>query len=190
MVASPYREIMLVCMVVLCGYWILSRRETKSTKLIESRPWNLVHNGLMALGFALAWPTIQSGTVAARFVAQGPVLQAVGTALVVAGVALAIWARRVLGTNWSAAVTIKEGHGLIRRGPYAIVRNPIYTGDVVIVLGMALALGEVRGLVGLVLMVVGVWSKGRAEERFLLAEFGDEYAAYQRDVGFLLPRVV
>ena len=70
------------------------------------------------------------------------------------------------------------------------MRNPIYTGDIVIVLGMALGLGEFRGLVGLALMVAAVWHKGRVEERFLLAEFGDEYADYQREVGFLVPFVV
>jgi protein-S-isoprenylcysteine O-methyltransferase Ste14 len=55
---------------------------------------------------------------------------------------------------------------------------------------MALALGEFRGLVGLALMVAAVWHKGRTEERFLLAEFDDDYADYQREVGFLIPRVV
>jgi protein-S-isoprenylcysteine O-methyltransferase Ste14 len=190
MVASPYREIMVACMVVLSAYWILSSRRIKSTKRAESRAWNLAHNGLMALGFALAWPTIQSAPLAARLLPRGPALQTLGSALVVFGVGFAIWARRVLGANWSAAVTIKEGHGLICSGPYAVVRNPIYTGDVAIVLGMALALGELRGLLGLAFMVAGVWSKGRAEERFLLAEFGDEYAAYRREVGFLLPRFV
>jgi len=60
----------------------------------------------------------------------------------------------------------------------------------VIVLGMALALGELRGLIGLALMAAAVWHKGRSEERFLLAEFGDEYADYQREVRFLVPFIV
>jgi protein-S-isoprenylcysteine O-methyltransferase Ste14 len=109
--------------------------------------------------------------------------------IVLAGVALAIWARRILGANWSAAVTIKKGHQLIRSGPYALVRNPIYSGDILIVLGMALAVGKTRGLLGLVVMVAAVWHKGRTEERFLLTEFGDQYSDYQRAVGFLLPRL-
>ena len=63
-----------------------------------------------------------------------------------AGVAFAIWARHELGANWSGTVTIKEGHRLVRRGPYAVVRNPIYTGFVAATLGSAaLVGGEVRG---------------------------------------------
>lgn len=108
--------------------------------------------------------------------------------VVLAGVALAIWARRILGANWSAA-TIKKGHELIRTGPYALVRNPIYSGDILIVLGMSLAVGKTRGLLGLVVMVAAVWHKGRAEERFLLTEFAEQYVDYQRAVGFLLPRL-
>ena len=182
-------EIILVCMLVLGAYFIFTARAVKATKQADSRAWNLVHNGLMLLAYVLAWPTIRLGPLNTRFLPEGPVLEIAGVALVVAGVALAIWARRVLGVNWSAAVTVKAGHRLIRSGPYAVVRNPIYTGDIVIVLGMALASGEVRGLLGLALMVAAVWHKGRSEERLLRAEFGDEYAAYQRDVGFLMPLV-
>jgi protein-S-isoprenylcysteine O-methyltransferase Ste14 len=40
---------------------------------------------------------------------------------------------------------------------------------------------------GLTVMVAAIWHKGRTEERFLLAEFGDEYSTYQREVGFLIP---
>ena len=51
-----------------------------------------------------------------------------GLLMVVAGLAFAVWARVHLGRNWSGTVTVKENHELIRSGPYAIVRHPIYTG--------------------------------------------------------------
>ena len=186
---SPYPGIITLCICVLGGYFIFAARRTKSTKRSDARAWNLAHNGLIFLAIGLAWPTLQTGALGIRFVPESPLLESIGVLLVVAGAAFAIWARHTLGSNWSGAVTIKTGHRLIRSGPYALVRNPIYTGDIVIVLGMALALGEVRGLVGVAVMVVAVWHKGRTEERFLLAEFGAEYAEYQREVGFLLPRV-
>jgi isoprenylcysteine carboxyl methyltransferase (ICMT) family protein YpbQ len=187
--ASPYGEIIVACMIVLGAYFILTARPIKSTKRADSTTGNLVRNGLMLLGFVCAWPTLRSSTLGARFVPATPALETIGVLLVAAGAGFAIWSRHVLGANWSAAVTIKEEHRLIRRGPYAIVRNPIYTGDIAIVVGMALAVGEIRGLVGVALMVGAVWHKGRTEERFLLAEFGDEYADYQREVRFLLPFV-
>ena len=45
-----------------------------------------------------------------------------------AGALLAIWARLYLGGNWSAIVAVKQGHTLVRTGPYRIVRHPIYAG--------------------------------------------------------------
>jgi protein-S-isoprenylcysteine O-methyltransferase Ste14 len=44
------------------------------------------------------------------------------------GIAFAIWARAHLGANWSAAVSIRADHELIRTGPYRRTRHPIYTG--------------------------------------------------------------
>jgi len=51
---------------------------------------------------------------------------ALGAVVVAAGLGFAVWARRHLGRNWSAAVTLKKDHALIRTGPYRYVRHPIY----------------------------------------------------------------
>src|SRR5260370_28079315 len=50
-----------------------------------------------------------------------------GTAITGAGAIWAIWARVLLGRNWSSSVTIKQDHSFIRGGPYRFVRHPIYT---------------------------------------------------------------
>ena len=52
-----------------------------------------------------------------------------------AGLIVALWARTILGTNWSSNVVLKEQHELIERGPYRFVRHPIYTGVLLMVLG-------------------------------------------------------
>ena len=85
---------------------------------------------------------------------------------------------------------ITDGQHLVRTGPYAFVRNPIYSGIALAVFGTALVAGTIGGLLGFALVVASLWQKGRMEERFLLAEFGNEYAAYQRKVKFLIPFVV
>ena len=66
----------------------------------------------------------------------------IGLVLTAAGLGFTIWARRVLGTNWSAMPTIKEDHELIQRGPYRLVRHPIYTGLLLAVFGSCLAEGR------------------------------------------------
>ena len=76
---------------------------------------------------------------------------------------------------------------MIQSGPYALVRHPIYSGMLLAAMGTALVIGEWRG----VLAVVVIWAahsrKALREERLMTAEFGEEYAAYQRRTWRLLP---
>jgi protein-S-isoprenylcysteine O-methyltransferase Ste14 len=58
-------------------------------------------------------------------------------------------------------VTVKQDHQLIRRGPYTIVRHPIYSGFLLGMLGTALALGQWRGIAGLALAFIGWHMKSR-----------------------------
>ena len=88
----------------------------------------------------------------------------IGLALLIAGLAFAVWARVHLGRNWSGSVTVKEGHELIRSGPYALVRHPIYTGLITAVLGTAIVSGTVRASVGLVIITLSLLRKLRTEE--------------------------
>jgi len=102
---------------------------------------------------------------------------------------VAIWARYSLGAYWSARVTLKEGHQLIRSGPYALVRHPIYTGMFLAALGTALVGGEWRGILALLLLITAHARKAFREESLLSREFGEEYTNYRRSTGFLFPRL-
>ena len=111
----------------------------------------------------------------------------IGAAATVAGLLFAVWARQHLGSNWSSAVTIKQGHQLITNGPYALVRHPIYTGILTGFLGTAIALSQVRGLIGFVLIFGVLWAKLRTEEEWMRAQFGETYATYAHQTAALVP---
>jgi len=113
-----------------------------------------------------------------------------GPIVTVAGLGLAIWARSHLGTNWSARPAIKVSHTITRTGPYALVRHPVYTGTLTGVLGTAIASGTLMAFVVFIVILAALLLKIRIEESFLLEEFGEEYAGYQRSVGMLIPFVV
>jgi protein-S-isoprenylcysteine O-methyltransferase Ste14 len=87
-------------------------------------------------------------------------------------------------------VTVKEGHELIRTGPYALARHPIYTGLALAIAGSALAGGELRGLIALILVVASFVYKMRIEERLMRQTFGAAYDAYAREVKALIPFIV
>jgi protein-S-isoprenylcysteine O-methyltransferase Ste14 len=124
-----------------------------------------------------------------RFTPQTPTIAAAAIAITLAGMCFAVWARVHLGRNWSSAPTIKEGHQLIRGGPYRFVRHPIYTGILLALVGTVLANGKVRGALAVVLIWFAWTVKSRMEEEFMMRTFGAEYEEYRRTTGGLIPRI-
>jgi protein-S-isoprenylcysteine O-methyltransferase Ste14 len=119
-----------------------------------------------------------------------PAVQTLAVVLVVAGLAFCGWARLTLGGNWSGAVTFKEDHELIQRGPYALARHPIYTGMLTMVLGSVIDYPAIVGYVGLAVIVVVFFFKSRREEQLMVEHFPDQYPAYRARVKALVPFVL
>ncbi len=117
---------------------------------------------------------------------RGSVTAAFGAALCVLGTAFAIWARRILAANWSSSVTFKEEHELITHGPYRLVRHPIYTGLILMMIGTVLVLGRLDSLVALITRCVLYVFKIRNEEAVMSQHF-PQYAAYRVRVRALVP---
>ena len=122
--------------MVLCLYWILSALRTKAVKSRESFGQGLRYVLPLALGLTLLFNSrAHYSWLGMRFAPDTIVVAVVGVVLTAAGVALAMWSRLVLGENWSAAVSIRKNHELIRMGPYRTMRHPIYTGMLLGLLG-------------------------------------------------------
>jgi protein-S-isoprenylcysteine O-methyltransferase Ste14 len=115
-------------------------------------------------------------------------VESIALLLAALGFALTWWARIHLGRFWSAAVTLKAEHTLIRSGPYALTRHPIYTGLLLALLATAVARDSLGSLIGAGLILLGLVLKLRQEEQFLKAQFGAAYDAYKKDVPTLIPR--
>ena len=82
---------------------------------------------------------------------------------------------------------VKKNHELIVKGPYALTRHPIYTGLIAAFAGTALAIGQVRGVAALLLIVTAFCFKIREEERLMTDTFPVDYPAYRRRVKALIP---
>src|SRR5579864_3022033 len=175
--------------LVFAAVWLIAMLQTKRTQ--ETKPFGsrLLYGTPVAVASYLmftnhlpfAWTRI-------HLLPRTTTLDAVALFLTAAGISFAIWARFYIGKNWSSAVTIKVGHQLIRTGPYAWVRHPIYSGLLLAMIGTALARREPRGLLAFVLLWLGFWIKSRMEEGFMRKTFGEEYQEYSRTTGALIPR--
>lgn len=116
-------------------------------------------------------------------------LSALAALVTVAGLIVCVWARAVLGRNWSGTIAFKEGHELIERGPYAYVRHPIYSGFLLMGLGTAIGSGRLESFLLLATAAVVLGIKARFEEQFMSRHFPEAYPQYRRRVRALIPGV-
>jgi protein-S-isoprenylcysteine O-methyltransferase Ste14 len=174
--------------MLLVVFWIWKWRSVKRTERRESEASRVSYSLIILLGFLAMF---EPGRIlGGRLLARTPELLAAAVAMTWTGILFAIWARVCLGTNWSAAVTVKEGHELMRGGPYGVTRHPIYSGLLLASAGVALAADRWQALIGLGLVLLGFWIKSRKEERWMMERFGAEYEEYRRRTRALIPGVI
>jgi protein-S-isoprenylcysteine O-methyltransferase Ste14 len=170
------------------AYWWLAARGSKPNVRREPLGSRLLHMLPLVLAVALLWPdNFPVALLNARLLRWTPWVFWSGALVTLAGLLFTVWARVHIARNWSGTVTIKQDHQLIESGPYALVRHPIYTGLLVAFIGSALARGEWRGLVAVVIVWLALWRKLGLEERWMLEIFGQRYEDYRRRVPALVP---
>jgi protein-S-isoprenylcysteine O-methyltransferase Ste14 len=175
--------------LVFLGYWLIARFSVNRMERPEPGGTLILRILIMAGAY---WLLFQQdprfGILNRRFIPQDDRIVLAGVLLTWSGVAFAIWARYHLGKFWSATVALREGHQLIRSGPYANIRHPIYTGMLTAVLGTTLAVGRYRALIAFVVILAAFIAKSRQEEKLLDAQFGPAFEQHRRHTGFFLPR--
>jgi protein-S-isoprenylcysteine O-methyltransferase Ste14 len=175
--------------IVFVAYWLVSALKTRRTVSQESFASRYGILFLEILGFVLLFSDVAGiGVLSHRVVPRTYALVVTGVVLTWIGIAIALWARWYLGQYWSARVTLKEDHKLIRTGPYAHFRHPIYSGLDLAAIGGALAIDQWRCVAGVGLIILGYWIKARKEESMLAAQFGKAFAEHCRQTGFLIPK--
>ena len=169
-------------------YWWISARGGKTIARKESVASRIGHLlPLFIAGYLLWAERLPGGFLCGQ---AWPTTDATfwsGASLLALGLGFSVWARVTLGRNWSATVTVKEDHELIRSGPYRFARHPIYTGLLLGFIGTAVALAEWRGVLAVAIVFAALWRKLRLEERWMAETFGGQYAAYKRKVRALAP---
>jgi len=173
---------------VLAAIWLITLPFTKRTKQSLTGKSLAVQRAIFLVGFFLIGSDyFRQGWLGHYFLPENRPVQTAGIAFTAAGCLFAIWARLVLGANWSGTAGVKEGHELIEKGPYRFVRHPIYTGIVAACIGTALAIGEWRCILGLIVVLLGLALKVAQEERLMMATFPHAYPQYRRRVKALIP---
>jgi protein-S-isoprenylcysteine O-methyltransferase Ste14 len=168
--------------------WMVAWFFTNRTRFAESALLRISHVLPLIVGFFLIfhnrWPA--GSFIYGRFYKKDTV-EWLGVAMMVGGMLFAGWARAALGRYWSGNVTLKEGHRLIRSGPYRFARHPLYTGFLIAALGSAISAATGDAIVGFAMILAALVIKLRREEALLTGEFGEEYREYKSEVRALVP---
>jgi len=175
---------------VVFGAIFLLRAKRSRDKTRKADPRSIIAIFIQALAFAIAWmivrkpftPFLPIDWRAQYFVVAIIVL------VVLASLIFVTAAVRTLGKQWSLQARVLEHHELIRRGPYRIVRHPIYTGMFGMLIASTLAHGHWLGLViASLVYYLGTVMRIRSEEKLLREQFGSEYEEYARGVPAFIP---
>ncbi len=187
---QQYMEaILIACWAVFVGYWIYSAPKAKRTlgSIFGGRfgaagiLWRLA---IVAVVVFIA--KFQPHILLLSFVSAGVWWGVLGCTLAIAGVAIAVWARYNLGRNWGMPMTVKENAELVTSGPYQWIRNPIYTGIILALIGSGLVAGVWWFIICLASVVYFVVSSLQ-EEKIMQKAFPNTYPQYKARTWALVP---
>ena len=97
------------------------------------------------------------------------------------------WIHTILDKQYSAQLEIQDDHSLIESGPYRKVRHPMYTVFITFLVGIALVVSNLLGLILSLLITCSFPSIAKTEEAMLTDTFGEEYRSYMKRTGRFLP---
>jgi protein-S-isoprenylcysteine O-methyltransferase len=119
-----------------------------------------------------------------------PALSWAGIGLMWAGMAFRLWAVLTLGAFFRTSVVVQEGHQLVTAGPYRWLRHPAYTGVIVTMVGLGLALGNWVSLLAMAaLPTLAIAWRVHVEERALAEQFGDAYRDFCKSRSAVIPLI-
>ncbi len=179
--------------LILIVYWLVSATRAKRS-LGGSWSWGreialrLILLVLIVLALRLTALNRTRQEVRLMIVNASLPLAIVGIVLCALGVGFAIWARAYLGRNWGMPMTQKEIPALVTTGPYAYVRHPVYAGFLLAMLGSAIGQSLIW-VIPFVLFGIYFAYSARREEKLMLAQFPEQYAAYMQRTKMFVPFV-
>jgi protein-S-isoprenylcysteine O-methyltransferase Ste14 len=110
-----------------------------------------------------------------------------GLFLFVAGLTIALVSARTLREFYASTLLIREGHQLITRGTYRLIRHPIYFGVLIVCFSVPVYAPSLNGFIVMSILVPLFLIRIRIEEAMLTEAFGDAYRTYMRETKKLIP---
>jgi len=160
--------------------FVLFRRSGEAAKQVDSRArWGIL---LVAISYSMLWQT--------NFWERSLETWRIGLSILFFLLAaLLSWtAKRALGRQWRLDAGVNADHELVTSGPYRVLRHPIYTSMLCVLLGTGVMITPWwLLLLSLLVFLTGTEIRVRIEDRLLSSTFGDRFREYQRSVSSYVP---
>jgi protein-S-isoprenylcysteine O-methyltransferase Ste14 len=174
--------------IVILVAWLVLQRHRKATAHRPKGASQRLATVLVVVGLFLLLSPVTPGFIGFTITPHTPGMGLPGAFLAISGALFAVSARMTLGSNWAGGgAASKHQHELIQRGPYGLVRHPIYTGFTAAALGTAMTSGTLAAYLAVISITAGILVRIRWEEQLLTMHFACEYAAYKTRCKALIP---
>ena len=184
------KGVMLVAIVMTLVIRAPHGRQSRAIRIAKDRKnrWDVTLLLLTIVGFWMPVIWVSSSVFAfADYTLHLGSLVA-GVVCYAGGLALFQRSHADLGTNWSVTLQVRENHRLITRGVYRRVRHPMYTALFLYAAGQTLVVPNwIAGPSYLIALALLCTYRVGVEERMMLDEFGDDYAAYVTTTNRFIP---
>jgi protein-S-isoprenylcysteine O-methyltransferase Ste14 len=173
-------QFIALCWAIFIIYWIVASFGVKRTVEKQAVWWRIQ---ILLIAVAIAFFLSHHDAILWSYTLTVGIIADIVTLI---GLIIILWARTVLGGNWSTAAVLKENQELIQIVPYRYVRHPIYSGLMLMVLGVAIFYGRAIGFIAFIISFIASWLRARQEEKLLTKHFPEEYPNYKkRDKAFI-----
>ncbi len=174
----------------LAAEWVFGvRSRPPAGATLKDRGSRIVVVASVGIGIALA-ANLAFAVPEAAIAAPRRLVPLAGIALMLGGEVFRLYAIRSLGRYFTFVVALHPGQRVVESGPYRLIRHPSYTGSLVTLFGMCLAMANWLSLLGMIPVGLGYWYRIRVEERALVEGLGEEYRAYVRRTKRIIPYIV
>jgi protein-S-isoprenylcysteine O-methyltransferase Ste14 len=179
MPAHAYAILATGWLIWLMPFFLVKRNSGKPEKLDRRARWGIVLEGL---AYSFLWQS--------KFWARAPEdwRTAVSVFFFVLAGLLSWTGARALGRQWRIDAGLNPDHELVRSGVYRVVRHPIYTSMICLLLGTGFMITPLPMLLlSTLLFTIGTEIRVRIEDGLLASRFGDQFRDYQCRVSAYIP---
>ena len=162
-------------------FFLIKRRRVPAAKIDRRARWGIV---LQAVSYSLLWQ--------GHFWTRTPTPWRIALNIVFAALAAILsWtSTHALGRQWRIDAGLNPDHELVQSGPYRVVRHPIYTSMLCLLLATGFMTASMFMIViATVIFIAGLEIRTRVEDRLLSSHFGDRFEAYRGAVRAYVPLV-